>query len=480
MNKRLALDLIGLGLFLLTISMFSACDQHTGEQDDHADHEHEDRDVHDKHDEQAGHVQKDCEHDLHNTHDEHEDEHEDHDEHDAHDHGAGEDLNKSVEELFAAECEHDVKTHACDECRYEVGVVKVAQNLIEQGLVKVRKVENRNFDTEIALTGEIAFDERKVVHLSPRVSGIVTRVSVDLGQSVKTGQKLVVLESIELAEAQAAYLEALAETQLAQKTFQRQQTLRKRNITSEREFLETEQSFEAAKIRSNAARQKLLRLGLSSSTINRLERGGLSAATGTLTVSAPFAGEVLQLQAARGEQIDPGAEMLLLGDTRSLWVWVNLYESQLSQVKQALDENGIPVTVSVRSYPNETFSGRLNFVGRVMDEHTRTVKARVGIDNSDGKLKPGMFAKVSLGLDAARGKPAIPETAVLSDEGRDFVFVHHEDDYFIRRPVTKGRTSNGWVELIDGVDPGRTVAVAGVFLLKSDVLRSKMGEGCAH
>ena len=74
----------------------------------------------------------------------------------------------------------------------------------------------------------------------------------------------------------------------------------------------------------------------------------------------------------------------------------------------------------------------------------------------------------------------MPETAVLSDEGMDFVFVHHDGDYFIRRRVSKGGSAGGYLEILDGLEANQLVAVAGVFLLKSDVLRSKMGEGCAH
>jgi len=91
-----------------------------------------------------------------------------------------------------------------------------------------------------------------------------------------------------------------------------------------------------------------------------------------------------------------------------------------------------------------------------------------------------MFAEVRLAIAMGRAFPAVPASAVLADEGRDFVFVRHTDDYFVRRPLTKGRAAGGYVEVLEGLQTGQIVAISGAFLLKSDVLRSKMGAGCAH
>ena len=91
-----------------------------------------------------------------------------------------------------------------------------------------------------------------------------------------------------------------------------------------------------------------------------------------------------------------------------------------------------------------------------------------------------MFATVRLVYGDGEDGLAVPSSAVLSDEERDFVFVHHLDDYFLRREIKIGRTAGDLIEILDGLAPGQTIAASGAFLLKSDVLRSKMGEGCAH
>jgi membrane fusion protein, heavy metal efflux system len=139
----------------------------------------------------------------------------------------------------------------------------------------------------------------------------------------------------------------------------------------------------------------------------------------------------------------------------------------------------IPVEVSVPAFPGKVFTGSLNYVAGTMDEATRTLKVRTVIANSDHLLKPGMFCEVRLLLNSGEDILAIPRTALLSDEGVDFAFKHMKDDYYLRQNVRKGREFDDAVEILEGLEPGQTIVAEGAFLLKSDVLRSKMGAGCA-
>jgi len=402
-----------------------------------------------------------------------------HDAHAGHDHDGTSDLDRSVSDLLAQHCEHEMAAYRCDECRYEVGVAKVGQELIDGGLVAVTRARTQAMAAEVELSGEIRFDERRVVHLGPRAPGTIRRAVVDLGQAVAVGDLLVELDSRELGEAQATYLEARAALQVAERALARHNELWAAQITSEREHLEAVREHDEARIRVEAARQALARYGLTDTEIAALEREGLAAATGVLRLRAPLAGEVLALHAVRGEQAEAGAEIVEIGDTSTLWVWVDLYEDQLAAFRGVPIE-GAPASVSVRAHPGEHFAGRLDFVAQVMDTATRTVKARVTVPNPGGELRPGMFARVRLAAGPATETLAVPTAAVLSDEGRDFVFVHCTEDYYVRRPIVPGRRDGGYVEVASGLVSGQPVVTAGAFLLKSDVLREKMGEGCAH
>jgi cobalt-zinc-cadmium efflux system membrane fusion protein len=184
------------------------------------------------------------------------------------------------------------------------------------------------------------------------------------------------------------------------------------------------------------------------------------------------------MHAVPGELVRPDQSILTVGDLSDLWIWADLYEDQLGRVAVAA-RGKLRAGIQVKAFPGEVFAGTVDFVGPTMDEKTRTVKLRIAVKNPEGKLRAGMFAAVELYLPGEEEALAVPRSAVLSDEGRSFVFVHHHDDFFIRRPVDPGRASADWVEVKQGLAGGETVAASGAFLLKSDVLRSKMGAGCA-
>ncbi len=392
----------------------------------------------------------------------------------------GGDLDLSPEQLFAAHCEHEIPAYQCESCRYEVGVVRVRPELLDAGLVATTEVRYGELPAGVSFTGEIRFDDRRIAHLGPRVPGTVLNTLVDLGDKVKSGQALVLMESPELAGVQADYLEARANRTLAVRAFERMSELRSANIASEREYLEVEQGLAATEIRVNSFRQRLLQFGLENDEVVALEAGGIAEATGRFSLRAPFDGEILKLHAVRGERLGPEDELALLGNLGSLWVWADLYENHIADVSEAMAGGSLPVDISVNAFPGRSFPGRLEFLGRVMDEHTRTVKSRIAVSNAEGLLRPGMFARIRMPVGETSAKLVVPDSALLADEGREFVFVQHDEDYFLRRPVASGVRYGDQVEIVEGLTAGVAVVGTGAFLLKSDVLRSKMGAGCAH
>ncbi len=401
-----------------------------------------------------------------------------------HGHGAGEegaepsDLDQPAEALLARRCEHGRKTFECAECRYEVGVAKVPRAMLEDGLVKTATAARRRLESPLALTGEIRFDERRVTHLAPSTEAMVRTVKVSLGQRVRAGEPLVELESVALGEAQSQYLEAQGTLELARRSAERSEGLHQERIASEKEWLQARGEHEAAAIRARAAREKLLRLGLSPAEVEALPARGGGAGRGALVLRAPASGVVLEMHAVPGELVRPDQSILTVGDLSALWLWADLYEDQLGRVLAA-ERSTLRAGVTVKAFPGEVFPGTVDFVGPTMDEKTRTVKVRIAVQNGAGRLRAGMFAAVELYLPGDQEALALPRGAVLADEGRSFVFVHQQGEYYLRRPVETGRSSVDWVEVRRGLAGGETVVVEGAFLLKSDVLRSKMGAGCA-
>jgi cobalt-zinc-cadmium efflux system membrane fusion protein len=358
--------------------------------------------------------------------------------------------------------------------------VRVPARLVgDGGLIGKATASRRRVEAPVALTGEIRFDERRVTHLSPRIEGTIRKVHASLGEHVRRGQPLVELESVQIGEAESDYLSAQASLRLARASAERQEQLRKEQISSEKEYLSARQELEAAQIRARAAGEKLARLGVARGDVERLAGAGRSSGGGSVVVRAPADGVVLDMHAVPGELVKPEASVVTIGDVSSMWVWADLHEDQLGRVLDAQRGGKLRADVAVKAFPDASFPGAVDFVGPSMDERTRTVKVRVAAANPDAKLRAGMFATVRIYLPGEEEALAVPGAAVLADEGRSFVFVHHHGEYWIRRPVEPGRRWAEWVEVTRGLSGAETVAADGAFLLKSDVLRSKMGAGCA-
>ena len=419
-------------------------------------------------------------HDDHAEHGEHE-EHED-----AHGHGEEDAMAMSKAELLGAECEHDVPTHQCDECRYEIGVVKVGPELFKGeepgsgGLVALSKVTRRAMASSVEVTGEVRLNENATTHINPRIEGIVQSVDVDLGSQVKKNDVLFRIDSVELGTTLTEYIKFKSLASLTGKNFEREKSLHERDISSERELIETQMAFEEHQTNLKAVEHKLHVLGLNEREIMAMASRERDKQLALLPVRAPINGTVIEKHVVAGELIEPGGDVMMVSDLNSVWVWADIYENDLARLLACKTDKGHPsVEVVVQAFPDRTFPGAIDYIGATMDEGTRTVKVRATLDNSDGLLRPGMFCQVRIEMGEAKDTLAVPSTAVLSDEGVDFVFTQLKDALYMRRPITKGRSAGGFVEIVSGLTEGEPIVSDGCFLLKSDVLREKMGAGCA-
>lgn len=390
----------------------------------------------------------------------------------------------SVEEVLRAKCSHGL-TIECDECRYEVGVVKVPAALLKPaegagtGLVATVKAAMRRATTAIPITGEIGMNENAAVHVSPRIAGVIHAVNVDIGSEVGRDDVLFSVNSVELAQTMSDHEKNVALAELAGKTFQREKSLYEQKVGSEHDMIEAQMRFEELQTARKASEQRLHVLGLSASDIAALNPTNHGSVTGVLGVRAAVNGTVIEKHAVVGELVEPGKDVMVIANLDEVWMWAGVYERDLGLLLKRDLAGGIPVEMTVPAFPETVFRGTMNYIGAVVDETTRTVPVRTVFPNRDRRLRPGMFCQGRILIDTDEEVLAVPRTALLSDEGVDFVFVHMQGDYFLRVNVTKGREFAEWVEIVKGLAPGQTVVAEGSFILKSDVLRSKMGAGCA-
>jgi len=390
----------------------------------------------------------------------------------------------SVDQVLQAKCPHG-PTIECAECRYEVGVVKVAPTLMKRGdesgtgLVSTVQVALSKMTTAITITGEIKMNENAAVHVSPRVPGIIQKVNVDIGAEIKKGDVLFTVDSVELGGALSDYEKNVALAELSGKNYQREKRLYEQKVGAESDLIEAQMRFEEYQTARKAAEQRLHVLGLSESEIAALCPTNHNTLSGTLEVRAPMGGTLIGKHAVVGELVEPGTEVMVLASLDDVWMWGGIYERDLGTLLSRPMSGGLAVVITVPAYPDVVFHGTMNHIGAVIDETTRTLPVRTVFENKDRRLRPGMFCQGRILVSSDEEVLAVPKTALLSDEGVDFVFIHMKDDYFLRVNVTKGRECAGGVEILKGLKVGQTLVTGGGFVLKSDVLRSKMGAGCA-
>ena len=200
---------------------------------------------------------------------------------------------------------------------------------------------------------------------------------------------------------------------------------------------------------------------------------------GSIALRAPMDGAVLVMHAVPGEVARTDESLLTVGDNTTVWVWADLYERDIAAVNRGQAAGQLAASVSVKAYPGEEFPGTVDLVSPAMDESSRTVKVRVEVGNPDGRLLRGCSPPSRCSCRGRTRRWRFHASRCSRTRGGRFVFVHHHDDYYVRRPVVVGRTWAGWVEIKKGLEPAQTVVADGAFLMKSDVLRSKMGAGCA-
>jgi len=390
------------------------------------------------------------------------------------------DLDRPVDELLAEGCEHGIPMYECAECRYEAGVARVPPADPAIGaLVQNARIEPRSLGGSLVLTGEVAWAEDRVAHVGPRTAGALRAAPVDLGAEVAAGDLLAELDSREVAEAQAEYLLRKAELNLALRTLTRERSLSEQGITAGQDRYQAQVARDTAQLAVDSARERLLLLGQSAEALAALDENPATTPRGRLEVRAPLAGMVVDRHASLGELVEEGQTIFIVADPTVVWVWADLREPDQAVLLAAVERGGATVEVTTASFPGETFEGRVDYTGGAVDPESRTLPVRATVANPQRRLRAGMFVEVRLVAPPGPPVPAVPQDALLSDEGREFLFVRLDDRYFIRRPVTAGRSDENWVELLGGPPVGTEVATVGAFILKSDVLRSKMGAGCA-
>ncbi len=393
-----------------------------------------------------------------------------------HEHGGHEtsDENMSPEELFAKKCEHNILQAQCDECRYELGLVKIPRTVFDKSLLKTEPAGMIVREKAVTLNGNAVFNQKRKSFAYSPVEGVVSRLFVRNGELVKKGSLLMEITSSELAAVKGSYLAEKAALELAEKNFARIKELFDAKIVSEKEYLEAQAALKNSKIRFQTADAALAATGLSAKNLEKSNN-----ISGTFVVTSPADGTVNAVRVFQGEHADKERELAEIGNTSEIVVEADIYEHDLKLIETMARKTKLNALISAKAYKDEVFEGLVYSISQFIDEKTRTAKVYIDVKNSGARLKPGMFVTAKLFVPDTGETLGVSNSALMSDEGKDFVFIHYKNDFYLRRFVKKGMQFSQQIEITEGIKVGDKVVTNGAFLLKSDVLRSKMGAGCA-
>lgn len=356
----------------------------------------------------------------------------------------------------------------------EPDVVTLSPEKQKSSGIEVKQVALEIAAVPLSATAVIEMNMDRSAKISPRVSGKVVRIIASQGDRVKTGQPLAYLDSVELDQTWSDYIKAQGKIELARKNFQREESLFEKKISPEKDVLKAKQEFGEAEADLYLAKERFRLLGVEISQFE-LTRGNGNHPL--IPVTTPVGGVVLEKTVTQGEMVSSDKALFTVADLSTLWVVIDIYEKDISRLRL-----GSGVKVSVTSFPDKTFRGKIAYISDVVDEKTRTEKARVTIDNSSGLLKPGMFANVL--IEATSGGTerliAVPEEAVLVDGIKRYVFVQTAPDKFKRRDIAAGRTLGNRLEVTQGLKEGEAIAVKGTFILKSELKKGELVDEHGH
>jgi cobalt-zinc-cadmium efflux system membrane fusion protein len=255
--------------------------------------------------------------------------------------------------------------------------------------IEVRVAQKGTLESRLTLPASISLNTERMVRIVPRIPGVVRDVRKSLGDTVRSGELLAVIDSRELADAKAGYLAAAERLALAESTFMREKNLWEKKISAEQDYLAAKQAHTEARIELQAAKHKLQALGLSEASLKPSAAGHEVSLT-RYEILSPLAGTVIEKHITAGELLKDDTEAFVVADLSTIWVTMQVPPTALSTVKK-----GQRVVISGGPAMPEA-EGKIIYVAPLLSEETRTAVTRATLPNPDGRWRPGLFVTATI------------------------------------------------------------------------------------
>jgi cobalt-zinc-cadmium efflux system membrane fusion protein len=343
--------------------------------------------------------------------------------------------------------------------------ITLSDEAIQNSEIRTARVDRTAMAPRLAAMATLEADPQHIARIGAHVTGRIASIDVKLGDRVKAGQALMQIDTVETHLVSSEYLTAAARAREAKDALERQRQLVNERIGAMQDLRRAEANAEATTAALNEAEEHLHFLGLSDHAVGDI-RSGTTRTAGRSVLRATISGRIALLSASLGQVVSGTEDILTIVDADELWAVLRVYERDLGDL--AIGAN---VQIRVATYAEQVFPAIIALTGETVDPVTRTVEVRAKLDNTDGKLKPGMTAEASIELRPSRNQLWLPAEAVQPRGTERMVFVPLDPHRFTPRVVSVGAERGGFIPIMSGLAEGDQVVVHGAFALRGELER---------
>ncbi|HXH85684.1 MAG TPA: efflux RND transporter periplasmic adaptor subunit [Nitrospira sp.] len=319
---------------------------------------------------------------------------------------------------------------------------------------------------DLSLAGKVAYGEDRYSKISSPLQGRVIEVRAHLGDRVKAGDVLLVVDSPEIAQAYSEYVKEDSDLQYATRAYGLAKDLYEDKAMPLKDLKQAENELVKARAEFRRAKEHLLSLRIPAEELTKpLDKQKI---TSRFEMKSPLTGIVVERSVTPGQSVggDVNQVLFTVADLDMLQVVADVYERDLALVKE-----GQFAKVKVEAYPDRDFPATVAAIGDVVDPASRTIKLRAWVNNQDHKLKPEMFARLLLQVGDATRILAVPKEAVLEVDGKQFVYLVEDSNRYVKQEVKAANFTTDQMRILEGLTPGQRIVIKGAVLIKGQEIK---------
>lgn len=340
---------------------------------------------------------------------------------------------------------------------------KLTKQVIDAAKIQTAPATKQTLAPTLALPGEVAADPDRSARVASPVAGRLSDVRFKEGSAVKKGDILAVLRIPEIGKVRAAYSATTAKAAAAKANADRLEGLAEKGMAAKQEAVAARAEADALDAEAKALGEQLGALGM-----------GSGGAGSELVLRAPVAGVVVTRDAIVGQPVTTEQTIASIADLSEVWFLARVFEKDLGRL-----DVGATSEVGLNAYPNETFGGKVEYVGKQIDPVARTLTARIRLQNKADMLRIGLFGTARVVAKGEKtGEPVlvVPRSALIEVAGKTVVFVRVAPEEFELHEVVIGEAAAGNVRVLSGLREGEQIVTQGAFTIKSVILRGTLAD----